>query len=406
MPPLDFLIRDANHLENVMSDEHGHIQLEYQPGIPLPNGKVCLWLFLSTEIMFFAGLIGTYIVLRFGSPAWPYPHEVHIVELLGAINTFILICSSVSIVLCLEAARVDKSGQAKLWMILTFVLGSAFLGIKAVEYNSKFAHGLYPQQPRSLIYEKPNLYYAAAVRNQLAAKRAEIETSRDADGNLSEMAQQHLDECTLIQNGIVRWAEIRGAKANSTSERQVALNALADTVYPRRGSHDRLAEVLTIESESLPTQLRTLESEQEELIAQKEQLTGDESKIQQLVAVSNRLDLLPGEIKLVKDRQKAIDYLHEEQTSHGLNHRFALQGGARPWLTLPMMIPGGNMWASSYFLMTGFHAIHVLVGLICFALAFPMTLNHKRAAFVENIGLYWHFVDLVWIFLFPLLYLF
>ena len=75
-------------------------------------------------------------------------------------------------------------------------------------------------------------------------------------------------------------------------------------------------------------------------------------------------------------------------------------------MTLPMMIPSGNMWASTYFLLTGFHAIHVIVGLIMFVCAFPMKLDSKKAYFLENIGLYWHFVDLVWIFLFPLLYLF
>ncbi|MDP7301643.1 MAG: hypothetical protein QGG09_00985, partial [Pirellulaceae bacterium] len=59
--------------------DHGHIQLEYQPGLPINNGKVILWLFLSTEIMFFAGLIGTFIVLRYGAPegTWPAPHDVH-----------------------------------------------------------------------------------------------------------------------------------------------------------------------------------------------------------------------------------------------------------------------------------------------------------------------------------------
>ena len=64
------------------------------------------------------------------------------------------------------------------------------------------------------------------------------------------------------------------------------------------------------------------------------------------------------------------------------------------------------MWASTYFLLTGFHAIHVLIGLIVFALMIPMRLDLAAAGFIENIGLYWHFVDLVWIFLFPLLYLF
>ena len=46
------------------------------------------------------------------------------------------------------------------------------------------------------------------------------------------------------------------------------------------------------------------------------------------------------------------------------------------------------------------------VGLIIFAVAFPMKLDARKAGFIENAGLYWHFVDLVWIFLFPLLYLF
>ena len=83
------------------------------PALPISNGKLIMWLFLSTEIMFFAGLIGTYIVLRFGASAWPRPHEVHLSEPIGAFNTFVLICSSVSIVLALEAARANKAGPPR-----------------------------------------------------------------------------------------------------------------------------------------------------------------------------------------------------------------------------------------------------------------------------------------------------
>ena len=50
--------------------------------------------------------------------------------------------------------------------------------------------------------------------------------------------------------------------------------------------------------------------------------------------------------------------------------------------------------------------MHVIVGLIAFGFAISITLNQATAGIIENIGLYWHFVDLVWIFLFPLLYLF
>ena len=78
-------------------------------------------------------------------------------------------------------------------------------------------------------------------------------------------------------------------------------------------------------------------------------------------------------------------------------------------LHLTPYIPYGNLWASCYFAMTGFHAIHVLGGLVIFVImlvkAAAGTFGPQHESFVELTGLYWHFVDIVWIFLFPLLYL-
>ncbi|MCB1212652.1 MAG: cytochrome c oxidase subunit 3, partial [Verrucomicrobiales bacterium] len=73
----------------------------------------------------------------------------------------------------------------------------------------------------------------------------------------------------------------------------------------------------------------------------------------------------------------------------------------------PHPILYGNLFASTYFLMTGFHAIHVIVGMILFGVVLwqGASLDSRWTDFVENSGLYWHFVDLVWIFLFPLLYI-
>ncbi len=133
-----------------------------------------MWLFLSTEIMFFAALIGVYIVIRFGALAWPSPADVHLSEPIGAFNTFVLICSSVSIVLALEAAKRNQAAVAKGWVLLTLVLGTVFLGVKGFEYQAKFSHGIYPQKPRSQIYEKADVYYASAVRDRIKELRLEI----------------------------------------------------------------------------------------------------------------------------------------------------------------------------------------------------------------------------------------
>ena len=72
-------------------------------------------------------------------------------------------------------------------------------------------------------------------------------------------------------------------------------------------------------------------------------------------------------------------------------------------------IPGAGMFFAFYFGMTGTHALHMLIGFGLFIWAIIHTLQGKvtpeKHSVIENLGLYWHFVDIVWIFLFPLLYL-
>lgn len=323
---------------------HGHVTLQYQPGLPLSRGKLIMWLFLSTEIMFFAALLGSYVVLRFGAPVWPKPHHVHLSEPIGAFNTFVLICSSVTIVLALEAARANKTGLAKVWMVATFLLGGLFLGVKGYEYQAKFSHGIYPWKPRGQIYERPDLYYGSAVRGRF-------------------------DELRKIPVGQVP-AALRGpadAEANP-----------GDTVDLLQRLDAAPADRLSADQQTARTRLQQV---------QKMVMSPDQQAFDMAV-VADQVMPLPAE-----------GAHGGHGGAHGLNDVF-------PWLRLPIVIPGGSMWASTYFLLTGFHAIHVIVGLIVFAVLLTWTLNAKRAGAIENAGLYWHFVDLVWIFLFPLLYLF
>src|SRR5437667_8143789 len=107
-----------------------HAVVEEKPlhmGLPVSNGKLAMWLFLVTEIMFFTGLIGTYIVLRNGSRHWPTPHQVHLVEALGAINTFVLICSSLTVVLAHSAIVAGDVKKATQYIAVSLALGVVFL---------------------------------------------------------------------------------------------------------------------------------------------------------------------------------------------------------------------------------------------------------------------------------------
>ncbi len=117
--------------------------LEAQTATGVPNGKLGMWLFLASEVMFFTGLIAAYVVLRLSNPSWPGP-EGHLSVPLGTLNTLILIGSSVTIVLALAASQRNALAATRGWLLLTIVLGASFLGIKGVEYSAKFAHEIFP----------------------------------------------------------------------------------------------------------------------------------------------------------------------------------------------------------------------------------------------------------------------
>lgn len=107
----------------------------------ISNAKLGLWLFLASEIMLFATLFTTYIVLRSAAPSWP--QGVLNIPLAMA-NTFVLITSSVTIVLAYSKVLDRDRKGFNLYMGATIALSFVFLAIKAVEYGAKFEHGHYP----------------------------------------------------------------------------------------------------------------------------------------------------------------------------------------------------------------------------------------------------------------------
>jgi cytochrome c oxidase subunit III len=100
----------------------------------IENRKLGMWLFLASETMFFTGLIGAYIVLRLATEGWPDPSTVLNIPLTG-FNTFMLICSSATLVKALASAQDGDQEGMQVGLFLTVILGSFFLAIQAHEYH-------------------------------------------------------------------------------------------------------------------------------------------------------------------------------------------------------------------------------------------------------------------------------
>jgi cytochrome c oxidase subunit III len=141
-------------------DTHGHPPTS----TGLDNKKIAIWAFIGSECMLFASLISTYLIYKGRSVVGPYPHEACLppscsTPLKAILNipvtsasTFVLLMSSLAMVLALAAVEnADQPktttgekilGSSKLWLFMTAVLGTTFLGFQAFEFTSFVHEGL------------------------------------------------------------------------------------------------------------------------------------------------------------------------------------------------------------------------------------------------------------------------
>ncbi len=339
-------------------------------GIAIPNSKLGMWLFLGTEIMFFTAFIGTYIVMRIGSPGWPTDvHITHINIALGGVNTFVLILSSYFVVVAHDAVLQHQPKKAKTFMLMTLLLGFVFLGIKSIEYAGKFDYDILP----SHIPETDRQSMEKLLTTVLAK----------TDGHLASLAPKGKEREDKLAELDTKITELSSASADSPELKKAQAVKRLWSEYINIRDHIR-GEV----SFSVPfAELDKLRAEP------------DARKIPALV-----LGPFPEH-----HHEAEYDPPAETVTGYFTKHLAKdpelgpLVSGIKVERLRPILY--GNLFASNYFLMTGFHAIHVIVGLILFALCLMKPLTVADSGFVENAGLYWHFVDLVWIFLFPLIYI-
>lgn len=317
------------------------------------TAKVGMWTFLATEILMFGGLFCAYAVYRYNNPDVFRYSEHHLDTTLGAVNTVVLLTSSLTMALAVRAAQLGRTKQLCILLSLTLLGGFGFMGIKAVEYYDKYEHVLMPGSY--------NRY--------------------DRAGN-PEAFQHALPE-------------ILGLAGHDEAAEFVAEHGISDS------------EEATHAAASDPEGEESTQAEAAAPAGADE--TVDEAAAQ--VALNQRLARIdPSYIDPNAGQDDAARIRPSFATTTGIvaAEREAAYGVAYTDLSVKEQ-SNVKAFFSIYFMATGLHGIHVLVGM---GLIGWILLRSAAGAFgpayftpVDLVGLYWHLVDLIWIFLFPLLYL-
>ncbi len=299
-------------------------------------GKMMMWFFIVSDALTFSGFLAAYGFSRFKFiETWPLADEVftHFPFMHGvpapmyyvALMTFILIFSSVTMVLAVDAGHNMQKNKVVLYMFLTIIGGLIFVGSQAWEWKNfiKGEYGAVETKGGSIL----QFVDKSGKRVALEAFAADIPTERVQDTESNSL--WYHDEATLPTYSVAE--VIEGFKAHP--------DVLVRT------------EVIDAKTKN----------------------------------------------KVILSREESLERIADTQ--------YVVEGA-----NLVRNEYGQKLFADFFFFITGFHGFHVFSGVIINIIIFLNVLlgtYERRGSYemVEKVGLYWHFVDLVWVFVFTFFYL-
>ena len=122
-----------------VAEHHVGVEPAETPLTPESWGTLAMWLFLAGDAMSFGGLLAGYGALRYGDPTWPRPSSILGIQLTAAM-TFLLVCSSVTMVEALAGIRQDNVARLRTFLTLTILGGITFLLLQAHEWTNLIVH--------------------------------------------------------------------------------------------------------------------------------------------------------------------------------------------------------------------------------------------------------------------------
>jgi cytochrome c oxidase subunit 3/cytochrome o ubiquinol oxidase subunit 3 len=132
----DIAVHDVDHAHTDHGDHGAHVT-----STGLSNNKLSMWLFLGSECLLFGGLISTYMLYRGRHENGPGPSQIFDIPL-TSVSSFILLMSSLTMVLAVNSAKRKDDRNTSLWLTITALLGALFVGGQVYEFTSFYQEGL------------------------------------------------------------------------------------------------------------------------------------------------------------------------------------------------------------------------------------------------------------------------
>ncbi len=318
-------------------------------------GKLGIWLFLAQEVLFFSGLFTAYAVYRYNNPEVFYNAHVHLNTTLGAINTIVLLASSLAIAWGVRAAMRGDRTTILSTHVFTLACAAMFMGVKAIEYTHKWDEGI---------------NVAGWYTHDPASHGA-------AHGGWHDIMPGLMIGSLIVGVLTIFWGAKRVSGGKVVKGWVIGSIGVSIAAF---GLGIVLAKCI------MPTAA--------ELAAQSTVAEHGEH----------------GEHAPPAHGEPGHDHARDHATGHVEEHAQtpAIEFGADGFVPPKPRFSEANFF-SIYFIMTGVHAIHIIGGMIVITwIIARAAAGHFTPEYygpVEYVALYWHLVDLVWIYLFPLLYL-
>lgn len=350
--------------------DHGHEHPSFlahhfdDPEQQFDAGKLGIWLFLVTEVLFFSGMFCAYALYRARNPEVFIFASNFLNTSLGAFNTGVLLFSSLTMAWGVRCAQLRQRGGLVLCLALTLWCASIFLGVKAVEYTHKWDLGLLPAD----LYVSQ---YSAHIEHHSWHPFKEM---------LGMAPMTYLTGLCIVPGlfviGLAIWFGrdfVSGVRRKMEVSGSLFVTALAFFVGVGIGQI-----------------FQKIEDSQKGAHSSEAHAAADGHTADAQVVQSNNDGSAKavGTVLVSAKSDSKLDQPPIEQVDQ--------KGGA-------------GLFFSIYYCMTGVHAIHILGGMVVLAWLLIRSskdvFNEQYFGPVDYVGLYWHLVDLIWIYLFPLLYL-